>query len=391
MVRLLGLIPLTGAVPLLVDCGGQTALSGFSVTPKTISPNGHSPTESASIHYVVGRRSDVTVALVAPGGQEYLLRDKSTRPTGSYVLTFPGSYDGSVLPDGQYTVRITAHAPGSDVTLAQVQDTLIIRDADTNPPQITEVGAFPNPFHPNGNLATDVTSIHYTLSKAATVNVFAEGKQLGKRYNIVFNRKYDAGPQESAWKGLVGTTNAVPDDDYVVHIQAQDDAGNMREKTTMVSVRDSGIPEARIVNVRFSEESRNGDKLLKAEVQVQNTGTAILYTWGPDPGYAYPSFHGSFLSKPPDGPDLAEEMPGRAGKYSVGVDLVRQPQDPPPYPWRWSFGKDLRPKEVVTVTGYVRLDPKQMGDFQMFAALIHEGQGILSGQERVGQHVVEVR
>ncbi len=376
---------------LLAACGRDAVLSGFDVSPSTISPNGHSTNGTADVRYTVGQRADVTISLIAPDGKAYVLRDKSTRPPGSYVLQFPGAVDGRVLPDGEYQLELAASVPGTDTPIQQVKKALTIREGDSTPPAITEVGAFPNPFHPNGNLATDVTVIHYTLSKAATTSMYAVGKQLGKRYDIVFNHPDTPGPQQATWKGLVGTTNAVPDDDYVIHIRASDSAGNVSEQQTMVSVRDSGIPEGRIIGVRFSEETRGMDKLLKVEVQIENTGTAVLYSWGPDPGYIYPSFHGSYLSRLPDGPDLPEQMTGRAGKYSVAVDLAKQPQDPPPYPWRWGFGKDLRPKEVVTVVGYVRLDPNQVGELRPYAALIHEGQGILSGQEHVGQQVVPIR
>ncbi len=376
----------------LVGCGSSRPLTGFSVTPDSITPDGHSNKATAQIRYAVVQRADVTVALVGADKQRYVLRDRATRPEGSYALTFSGAFQGRVLPDGAYTVEITAAAPGGGPTLDQQTMTLTINGGDSTPPQLTETFAFPATFHPNGNLATDITSVHYTLSKPATINVYAIGKQLGKRYDIVFNKQIDKpGPQDAIWKGLVGTAEAVPDDDYTVHIDALDAAGNVGSATTDVTVQDSGIPEAHIVNVRFSEVTQGSEKLLKVEVQVENTGTAILYSWGPKPEYVYPSFHSTYLAKAPDGPDLPEEMPGRAGKYSVGIDFLRQPQDPPPYPWRWSFGKDLRPKEVVTVIGYVRLDPQQVGDIQLYAGLLHEGQGILSGQDHMGQQVVSVR
>lgn len=382
-------IPAVGLV--LSGCRGQAVLTGVSVTPRTITPDGKSAQSAAAIRYDVNRPADVTVAIVSASGKSYVLRDKSTRPSGSYLLTFPGAIDGRVLPDGDYTVKVQASAPGKQTVEQQLEQPLAIRGGDSTPPVISEVMAFPPEFHPNGNLATDVTTIHYTLSKPALVNVFAVGKQLGQRFDIVFNQRYGAGPQVDSWKGLAGNVDAVPDDDYVVHIAAQDAAGNTAEQTTMVMVRDSGIPQARIVGVRFSVETNGADKLLRIEVQVLNEGTAILYTWGPKPGYIYPSTHSTYLTPAPDGPGLPEEMEGRAGKYSVGVDFVRQPQDPPPYPWRWSFGKDLRPKDVATVVGFVKLDPRQPGDYTLFAGLIHEGQGIASGQDHMGQQVVSVR
>lgn len=376
---------------LLGACATQPVLSGFQVTPTVISPNGHSPNGVTTIKYQVGQRSDVSIALVGQNGKQYLLRNQATRPVGSYQLTFAGAYDGRVLPDGQYRVQITAQPPGSQTVVQRLDGTLTIRQGDSTPPAITEIGAFPNPFHPNGNLATDVTVIHYTLSKPATVTITAVGKQTGKRYDILFNRIQLAGPQDATWKGLVGNVDAVPDDDYTVHIIAKDAAGNVTQQTTLVKVRDSGVPQAQIIGVHFSEVTHGAQKLLKVQVQVENTGTAILYAWGPKPGYVYPSLQSSYLTPPPSGPGLPEEMAGRAGKYSVGVDFVRQPLDPPPYPFRWSFGQNLQPKAVATVVGYVQLAPTETGDFQLYAGLIHEGQGILSGQDHMGLQQVNIR
>lgn len=388
---LLAMVGLPAAGLLLSSCKGQAVLTRVTVTPRTITPDGKSAQSTAEIRYEVSRPADVTVTLVSASGTSYVLRDRSTRPSGSYLLTFPGVVDGRVLPDGDYTVNVQALAPGTQTVEQRVEQPLAIRGGDSTPPVISDVMAFPPEFHPNGNLATDVTTIHYTLSKPALVNVYAVGKQLGQRFDIVFNQQYEAGPQVDSWKGLAGNVDAVPDDDYVVHIVARDAAGNTAEHTTTVKVRDSGIPQARIVAVKYGVETNGGDKLLRIEVQVLNEGTAILYTWGPKPGYVYPSVHSTYLTSPPGGPGLPEEMEGRAGKYSVGIDFLREPPDPPPYPWRWSFGKDLRPKEVATVTGFVKLDPLQPGDFTLYAGLIHEGQGIASGQDHMGQQTVSVR
>lgn len=102
---------------------------------------------------------------------------------------------------------------------------------DTDPPNITAVRDFPDPFSPNGGL----TFIRFETSEHAsiTISLHRNGNRVARPLN---NRFRCAGFIEIPWRGRSGG-RAVPDGTYTYRIEAEDAAGNVGRASGKVTVR----------------------------------------------------------------------------------------------------------------------------------------------------------
>lgn len=396
LVRVLALTFLL--LPILAACGSGNPLSAFSMSPATISPNETSSNRIANLQYTLTRRVDVTVSFTGPDGVAHTLRDHQTRTPGNYTLQFDGTYGGHVLPNGVYhwLFQVTGHT--SRQVLAQKTATLTITNADTNGPQIGQPRVFPDPFHPNGNLGTDTATFTYLLSKPAQVTISAVGPQsspLPQTYDVLYQQSQQAGPNQATWTGQISPERYVPDGTYNWTIQATDGAGNVSSTTGTVSVSQSGVADARITEVRATEVDRNNQRLIQVQVAIYNSGNATLYgdqrAGAPQDGFTYGSLSADYLQPAPWGPGWGEQAIGRAGTYTIGASFMeRGTGTAPPYPFRWSIGGPLAPRQSRVITGYIAVPATYHGQLTFFAGIIHEGQGILSGQDQIPANQVLV-
>lgn len=379
------------ALPLLAACGGGDPLTAFSLSPATISPNETASNRTANLTYVLSRRSDVTVAFTGPDGVTRTLRDHQTRTPGKYDLQFSGAFDGQVLANGVYHWNFMV----SDTATHQVLDTrtrtLTITNADTNGPKVTQFSVFPSPFHPNGNLGTDTATFTYLLSKPAQVTIAAVGPQGAPApltYDVLYQATQQPGPNQATWTGQISPEQYVPDGTYDWTIAATDGAGNVSNVKGTVAVAQSGVADARITGVKSTEVDQNNQRLIQVQVAIYNTGNATLYgdvqAGAPQSGFIYGSLESNYLNPSPLGPAWGEQAIGRAGTYSIGVSFTeRGLSTAPPYPFRWSLGKPLAPRDSRVITGFIKLPANFHGQASFFAGIIHEGQGILSGQDQI--------
>lgn len=386
-------------LPLLAACGGGNPLSTVSLSPTTISPNEHASNRTADLRYVLTRRADVTVAFTGPDGVKHTLRDHQTRTPGSYTLQFDGTYDGHVLPDGVYHWQFMVSDTATHQVLDQWTKALTITNADTTGPQITQFHVFPSPFHPNGNLGTDTATFSYLLSKPAQVTIAAVGPQgssAPQTYDVAYQEAQQAGPNQATWTGQIGPDQYVPDGTYDWTIAATDAVGNVDTAKGTVAITESGVADARITNVRATEVDKNGQRLIQVQVAIYNSGNATLVgdqqAGAPQNGYTYGALGASYLD-PITGPNWGEQAIGRAGTYTVGASFMeRGVSTAPPYPFRWSIGGPLKPRQSRVITGYIKIPPTYKGQLTFFAGIIHEGQGILSGQDQIpAEHVLVLR
>ena len=382
---------LSVALPLLAGCGPGGVLGSVTLSPPTISPNAASRNRVANLTYDLSRRADITVAFTGPDGVTRTLRNANTRAPGPYSLQFDGTYGGHVLPDGVYRWQVTASDPTSRAVLDRKSATLTIKDAETTGPEIGQSLVFPNPFHPNGNLATDTATFTYTLSKPAQVTIYAvgpTGSPGAQRYEVLDQDAEQAGPHQATWTGQISPEQFIPDGSYAWTIEAKDAAGNVASAHGTVGVTESGIPDARIEDVRATEVQRGGQRLVQVQVRIYNYGYATLTgdkaADAPQQGFTYGSLSASYLMPPPYGTGWKEEAFGRAGTYSVGASfLERDATTEVPYPFRWSIGDDLKTRQTRVITGYIAIPPDYHGKLSFYAGIIHEGQGILSGQDHI--------
>jgi hypothetical protein len=120
----------------------------------------------------------------------------------------------------------------------------------------------------------------------------------------------------------------------------------------------AGDPAVQIVSVNFSPLTVIAGEKLKVEVQVKSTGTGSVPTQDPNPGLTYgeaDTFKTLGYQKIND-------------KFRVAVDYSGNQGISHPY--RWGLGDPLKPGNIATITGYVKLTSP--GVRQYWAGTIEE-------------------
>lgn len=386
------LLTLAVLLPSLVSCSADRPLvERAGLSRSSLTPSG---TDRVDLSYVLTRGAQVTIALTTPAGERVELRSAEPRPAaGAYAFGFDGTVPDSadarerrVLPDGTYQLRLDARdgadqqSLGFDVTIA---------GADTAPPAIENLAAFPSLVSPNFDGVDDVASITYRLTKRARV-VATATDAAGTRVHLGTQELLEPGEYRELWDGL-SKERPLPDGTYEFSIRATDLAGNVVVAGVPVTLATSGRPDARILRFSFSPRRVMLGDELTVEATVKNVGTVPLRTGGPPPGFAYSSFE-SFSAV------ANQQFVDRLGVWRLGVDWAGSPTATgSKYPYRWGLGRDLGPGEEATVSGRIRMEHGPNLDrligppnnrFFFYGGLIHEG--IAFQDDRVGGAWIEV-
>jgi len=117
------------------------------------------------------------------------------------------------------------------------------------------------------------------------------------------------------------------------------------------STPDTGTFGVQLVSLQLSPTTILGNQVLKVSATIKNTGTKLIETQDPAPGYTYEEGQNY----------LGQGFPKVSNKFRLTLDFGSS--DGNPYPYRWGFGQNLNPGELVTITGYVRLKTKQVVNF----------------------------
>lgn len=342
----------------------------------------------ARLVYSLARPAVIDLYVVGADGQRRYLRQHERRPAGDgYQYLFDGTYplddspgERRVLPDGTYRVVLEAETAGGVRGSAETQIT--IRNADTTPPAVTDLAAYPTTISPNFDGLDDAASITYRLSKRARVASFVTDA-VGRQVYVGPRMPREAGEYRQLWDGLDNKQQPLPDGAYQYVIQATDDAGNVSLARVPIQLAAGGKPEARLINVSFSPHQLASGGILHVTFTVRNTGTTVLRTQGPDPGFLYSSYD-TYATV------LDRRFVDRAGVWRVGVDWAGSPSGAlSKYPYRWGFGRDLAPGEEVTFEGLIRVEHGPLQDRQagapnnrvyFYAGLIQENMAFFDDQ-----------
>jgi hypothetical protein len=319
----------------------------------------------------------VSTRIVATDGTQWVIHADASRPTpGDYVLQFdgtvagPGPNERRALPSGQYQVLLDVEANGRRQA-AQVA--VAVREADTAPPDITELAVLPDRISPNFDARDDVTHVTYRLAKDARVSAYLDTTAASGAVQRVWmgdETRVQAGEQSLTWDGIANG-QPLPSGNYTLGIRARDQAGNVVERGTPMVIDESGVPEASIVSARLGPlQIIRGDAVC-LEAIVRNTGQTVLRTEGPDPGYVYNSLD-TYASI--EDHVFAEH----AGYWRVGVSASGNADtNGASYPYRWGFGRDLQPGEEASVHGCIKVHNEQ-DKLVFFAGLVQENVAIHS-------------
>lgn len=362
---------------LATACPAQSLIIEVSLSQSTISPNGDGVADQTSIAYRLSRDCRVTIRLIDEQGREYYFRRNEPRSVGSYAAIFGGAYapdetkaDRRVLPNGAYRVVVGAEDAAGHVE--SVAAPLVIEGADTTPPLIQNVICLPCDISPNKDAVDDEAIISYALTKKATVSLYATAADGSTNLMEAPNVKA-AALHSHRWDGTSGQT-LLPDGPYVIHIRAEDTAGNVSEATLNMSLAGGGTPRLDIVKARFYPIALPIGGDLNVELQVKNTGQTLLRTMGPPPGTAYSTDINYNAFKDAQGVPLYFEQ---AGYWRLGVDWGLAGR---PYPVRWGLGKDLAPGDEATITGTIKININQTREVYFWAGVVQEGIGFPGDQ-----------
>lgn len=442
----------------LIVIGGSALLApdrpligdaGFS--HDRITPNADGVDDVARFSYTIARNALVSLVLEATDGTTYFFRQDEPRIAGDYSVDFSGVVDGYRLPDdtfdgeilrrlipnGEYTWRLTARETESAVA-DERSGTLVVADADAVLPAITVFTVWPDVFTPNRDGISDRTEINVYLEKEAFLQVYL----LGQDDERIFvaprqegRRQWEAGRRLFDYEGGVDLGNdPPPDGTYTVVAQAQDAEGQVVQRTTSLTIRNGGTPRAEIVpqfvgvDVVFAVQpyedrfyasaDQRGDlveppndpqnlaqttltlpvgEMLVFKLTVENYSDVPIRTSGPPPGTVYNQDQRAATFKAFD----------ESGAWRVGIDCTTAETD---YPWRWGLGTAtdenlyeevdpesgntylyVKPGARVTVWGGIRLTKIEARNPQnCWAGLIHEDVEVSEQNRNVGSREVEL-
>lgn len=366
-----------------LGCAPSAPVTDVHTNASVITPDGTGLHDEVDVFFHLPRRAEVSAVLTGPDGKQYVIRAPEMRAPDDYQISFrgivelPNSTWKRVVPDGNYQFVLNVKDQAGHTLTTQIP--IQVKDADTTPPEIQDVFVSPTTFSPNGDGKDDVVRVSYKLTKDAQVRVYATDAN-GTFFLIAAPEKVHAAERSFEWDGTSGGGAVLSDGKYILHIEAQDLAGNFTDVTQAVTIANGGIPRAEITDVKFTPTALAVGMDLNVSITVKNTGTVPLRTLGPPPGTAYTTSQ-NYASFPnptkPDTPLYYEQ----AGVWRVCVGWQNSPQA---YPVRWGFFKDdkqeLKPGESVTVGGPIKVLMTAQSSVNFWAGLEQGGLGFPGGQ-----------
>ena len=219
-----GVLRAGGAAPAL-------AIEAASADPEAISPNGDEQADTSLLTYLINAPANVTVEVVDPLGSVVATAvDRVWTGAGQHTVVI----DGAALPDGAYSIVVTARTTASAVVQRVVPLTV------NRTLGLVEVT--PASFSPNGDGRRDRLAVSFSLSAAADVRIRIERD--GRWVASPFSGSLFAGAQSFVWDGM-RSTGALRDGGYEAIVEAQDEVGEISYGVLFTS--DTVSPRLRIL------------------------------------------------------------------------------------------------------------------------------------------------
>ena len=188
-------LPVPGPPPL--------AVTGFSVSPRVLTPNGDWAGEAAAVRFGLNRRATLGVRVVnaTTSGLVRTLLANAERPAGTRTMSWDGrNASGAVVPDGRYRIEVTATAGVEQVS----RSAAVVLD--------TTLGGFsasPSLVSLNGDGRAEPLQISYALTRQAAVKV--QIRRAGTTVHTIFSGTRSAGAYTVNWNGFGPGGKRLPD------------------------------------------------------------------------------------------------------------------------------------------------------------------------------------
>jgi hypothetical protein len=273
-------------------------------------------------------------------------------PQLNATASTPGTFSysppaGTCLPAGAHTLSVT-FAPNDTCVFSSVTATAVVNVAKATP-----ILNWSNP--PDIDSGTPLTNTQLNVPLPTWVVCGTPGTVGG-------SFTYNPG---------AGTVLPVGTHTLCVTFTPTDTANyNNATKCVQIQVL-TGYPI--VLSCTFAPTTLPREERTQVTVVVKNDSVNPHPTQGPPPGFEY-SEGDTFLTGARPG---RESFPSIAGAYRIAVDL-----DMVPYPYtqrylyRWGFGHDLGPGEVVSVNGFIRMHNSRQ-NAPYYVAMIEEVDNVL--------------
>jgi N-acetylmuramoyl-L-alanine amidase len=231
--------------PLRVRGPGATLTVDAIATPAGVTPNGDGQNDAATLEYRLSQSASLTVQVVNSALAVVATPvDRVWTGAGLRTLTI----DANALPDGRYTVVLTA----ANTLGAFVSKSVPL----TVSRSLGLVTAAPPAFSPNGDGRNDTLELRFSLAAPATVRirVLREGRWVATPFPAA---PYAAGAHALSWNGKRGGAT-VRDGAYAVVVDSTDVNGTVGAELAFasdVTAPSVEILDTRKLRVRVSEPS----------------------------------------------------------------------------------------------------------------------------------------
>ena len=200
---------------------GLPKIYSLAASRALISPNGDGRADTTTIRFSASEKVNWQIRITASGGT--VVRSFSGSAT-TVSRTWNGKDGGGALvPDGSYTVKVTASSSRGAARAALLEVVV-----DTEPPRIGSLVADPPEPQRTGNGSRQSSRVSYSVSEPVRTRVTIRHAD-GRRARTVSDWKWvGAGTRRVKWDGTIefkGEKIPAPDGTYKVLVNAIDRAG----------------------------------------------------------------------------------------------------------------------------------------------------------------------
>ena len=237
---------------------GTAVVASLNADTPLISPNGDGVLDKVRLGVKISAAADWRITLRASGGSAL---GSWSGQGATAVVTWRGTVGGKRVTDGLYTLDLTVTSAAG--ATAGATRTITV---DTTAPRLTQAGATPLTFSPNGDARAESAAVSYAPAESCAVRVgILDADGVVRRWLHGW-RARGTGAYTVEWDGRVAAGDgliAAPDGAYRFGVERRDEAGNVARRGVRLTVdRTLGFPTAVPVTVSPDGDGRRDQTTL---------------------------------------------------------------------------------------------------------------------------------